>query len=73
MIGEEGRIKILDEAENEIGRINKESEVDENGPFETAYPLLPGYGCLRPAGGILPPAGAGYEQNRLFAGSYRWH
>lgn len=31
MIGEEGRIKILDEAENEIGRINKESEVDENG------------------------------------------
>ena len=30
-IGEEGRIKVLDENGNEIGRINKDSEVDENG------------------------------------------
>ncbi len=30
-IGDEGRIKVLDENNNEIGRINKESEVDENG------------------------------------------
>ena len=30
-ISEEGRIKILDGNNNEIGRINKDSEVDENG------------------------------------------